>query len=336
MTRPGFSFLVCPDSELIRRRIREMLDGSDLSRRVYWGDEELPPAFWQDMTSQGLFGGGAAVILRRADALPAQTLAQLSPLLAGFNPAAWPIFCVECAWDKGRPKIPAPLKKQKFWTFAEKKKWLWESPGLTERSLPDYVREWAGQRGLTIRPEAVQTLARCLPLDAAAVDNELVKLELALAGRAEIGPDDLSLVASESSMDYFSLLEALIAGRLSATLWREILRERASSDNLLFPLLAGLVREARAMWQILHGEAGSMHDWMLRKKEGAAKRAGPRRTAAIFALALDAEHGVKSGEQTEHQALERLVGGLAALFAAPARATAPQGPGVARAGAARA
>jgi len=330
MTRPGFSFLVCPDSELIRRRIRGMLEGSEYSRRVYWGDEELPPAFWQDMTSQGLFGGSAAVILRRAEALPAQTLAQLSPLLAGFNPAAWPILCVECAWEKGRPKLPATLKKQKFWTFAEKKKWLWESPGLTEKSLPDYIRDWAAERGLSVRPEALQTLARCLPPDAAAVDNELAKLALSLDGRAEIGPDDLSLVASEASMDYFGLLEALIGGRLSLSLWREILRERAGNDGLLFPLLAGLTREARGMWQILHGEAAGMPDWLLRKKEGAARRAGPARTAAILALALDAEHGVKSGEQTEHQALERLVGGLAALFAAPAGPDRQPRPGAGR------
>lgn len=319
MSRPGFSFLVCPDSELTRRHIDGMLEGVGFTRRVYWGDEELPPAFWQDMTSQGLFGGSTAVVLRRAETLSAQVLSQLSPLLAGFNPAAWPILCVECAWEKGRPKVPAVLKKQKFWTFAEKKKWLWESPGLTEKSLSDYVRGWIAERGLSIRPEALQALARCLPPDAAAVDNELAKLELSLHGRTEIGPDDLSLVASEASMDYFSLLESLITGRISLTLWREILRERAGNDGLLFPLLAGLTREARTMWQILHGEAGGMPDWMLRKKEGAAKRAGPQRTAAIFALVLDAEHGVKSGEQTEHQALERLVGGLTALFASPAR-----------------
>jgi len=319
MSRPGFSFLVCPDSELLQRRIGEMLHESDFARRVYWGDEELPPAFWQDMTSQGLFGGSSAVVLRRTEALPAQTLSQLSPLLAGFNPAAWPIFCVENAWDKGRPKIPAQLKKQKFWGFAEKKKWIWESPGLTEKTLTDYIRSWTAQRGLTIRPETLQTLARCLPTDAAAVDNELAKLELSLHGRTEIGPDDLSLVASEATMDYFSLIESLITGRISLTLWREILRERAGNDGLLFPLLAGLTREARAMWQILHGDAGGMPDWMLRKKENAARKAGPRRTAAIFALVLDAEHGIKSGEQNEHQALERLVGGLAALFSPSAR-----------------
>ncbi|EPR44768.1 DNA polymerase III delta [Desulfovibrio sp. X2] len=321
MTRPGFSFLVCPDSELIRRRVSDMLEGAGLSRRVYWGDEELPPAFWQDLTSQGLLGGGAAVVVRRAEALPVRELARLSPVLAGFNPSAWPLFCVESAWERGKPKIPAVLKKQKFWAFAEKQGWVWESPGLTERTLPDYVRAWAADRGIAVRPEALQALAACLPPDAAAVDTELAKLELSLGERREIGPNDLSLVAAEASMDPWTMLESLIGGRLSTTLWREVLRERSSSDGLLFPLLAGLVREARQMWMIINGENSGLPDWMVRKKVPAAKRAGPGRVAAIFGLAMEAEHGVKSGEQSEAQALERLVAGLARLFA-----PAPHGP----------
>lgn len=50
--RPGFSFLLCPDPELIRLEVEALMErhGQDRTwvRRVYWGDDELPGAFWQD------------------------------------------------------------------------------------------------------------------------------------------------------------------------------------------------------------------------------------------------------------------------------------------------
>ncbi|EPR33011.1 DNA polymerase III delta [Alkalidesulfovibrio alkalitolerans DSM 16529] len=318
MTRPGFSFLACPDSELIRRRIRSMLDGQGLERRVYWGDEDLPPKFWQDMSSQGLFGGCKAVVVRHAQALPEKTLAQLSPLLAGMNESAWPIFCVEVPFEKGGPKIPAALKKQKYWIFAEKKGWVWTSPGLTEKTLPDYLRAWSKDTGIAVPQPVLRDLAAMLPPDAAAVDSELAKLELALAGRRELRAEDLDLVASESSIDFFSLLDALLRGRLETRVLREVLRERSSSDGLLFKLLANMARDARLMWMILSGENTGLPGWMTQKKEPLARAAGPARVAALFGLLMEAEHGVKSGERTEAQALENLVAELSRLFA-PAR-----------------
>ena len=60
-TRPGFSFLICPDAELARLEAAALLEQAradgDWRRAVYWGDEELPPAFWQDLTVPSLMGG---------------------------------------------------------------------------------------------------------------------------------------------------------------------------------------------------------------------------------------------------------------------------------------
>ena len=70
MQRAGFSFLACPDPEIVRERVERQLadSGQPFSREVFWGDEELGAPFWSALTVGSLFAGRRAVILRRADA----------------------------------------------------------------------------------------------------------------------------------------------------------------------------------------------------------------------------------------------------------------------------
>ena len=68
MSRPGFSFLVCPDAEMVREKADSLLSSASPAfvRRVYWGDEDLAPGFWEDLTVQSLMAQPKAVVLRRA------------------------------------------------------------------------------------------------------------------------------------------------------------------------------------------------------------------------------------------------------------------------------
>ena len=326
MQRPGFTFLVCPDPELALARIRGLLSGAgqDFARRTYWGDDEaVPPAFWQDLAVASLFATPKAVVLRRADGLPEAFWSQLAPYLAGFNALVWPIFCLEGEWDKGKPRRPKALTKQKFWAVAEKRGWVVDAPGLTARTLPDHLRRELTARGLTA-PAAVQKrLAELLPPDAAAVAAELDKLALAAGERGQVAPGDLAVVAAEPQLSIFDFLRAALEGAAPVKVWSRVLADHqaAGSDKILFAFLGLLTREARLLWELAHGEKPSvwLSDYARDQKMGLVKRLGPSRVAGIFDLALAAEMGVKSGTRDPEQAFEALAAGLHALCAPPAR-----------------
>ena len=68
--RPGFSFLVCPDIRLLRAQLdaqQAAHAAHDWERHVYWGDEDPPPRFWEQLTLQGLFGKSRLLVLRQAN-----------------------------------------------------------------------------------------------------------------------------------------------------------------------------------------------------------------------------------------------------------------------------
>ena len=315
MSRPAYTFLVCPDPVLALGQAREVLavhGAADWPVATYRGDEELPPQFWQDFQSVGLFGGSKALFVRHAEAFDAAMLGKLSPLLAGFNEAAWPFFCIERPWERGKPKLLKVLTKQKFWTLADKRKWVWRSPGLTDKTLPDHLRRELTARGLSADGRVFQTLCRTLPHDAAALATELDKLALAAAG-GSIEPAHLELVTARPSVDFWTLVSDLSEGRGKDALWRRVLN---GESGMLFMLLGSLARDVRAMQLLLAGQAEEVKlpPWVKDKKTAQARRLGTAGLARVLDLALAAELSVKSGHATEGQALERLVAGLYDLF----------------------
>ena len=123
-TRPGFSFCICPDGKLLRQQVEELLGAhpdAGRERHVFWGDDELPPKFWEILTLQGLFSTSRVLVMRNAHALTADVWKRLSAALSRPNPQTWPLFCLEVAWEKGQPKIPAHIAKLPCFTFADAK-----------------------------------------------------------------------------------------------------------------------------------------------------------------------------------------------------------------------
>lgn len=135
--------------------------------------------------------------MRNAHALTADVWKRLSAALSRPNPQTWPLFCLEVAWEKGQPKIPAHIAKLPCFTFADAKGWIWRSPGLEPRSLRRHIQIRSKALGLDLEPGCVDILAETLLPDAAAVDAELSKLQLLAGGKpADAGtspqrqPDD--------------------------------------------------------------------------------------------------------------------------------------------------
>lgn len=334
MARPGFSFIACPDPELTRQRLEALVDefghGETWERRVHWGDDEdLASAYWDDLGLVSLLGGKRLVVLRRADKLQAAFWDALSPRLGSFNDGVWPVFCLESEWSKGKgkggpgPKIPKPLARQKYWDLAEKRGWVWSSSGLTDKTMADFVRDHARRHGLSLTRPVGLALCRALPLDAAAARGELDKLALLAGQSGEIRSEHLEVVGAEEDMDIFSFVDAVVRGVQPEQVWRRVFADRLAkaSDRMLFGFLHFLVREARILWQLSHGEEKAVYlpGSVKNRKRELAARLGEAGVAQLFQLALEAELGIKSGARRPEQAFEALVGGLYASLGAPKR-----------------
>ncbi len=321
MSRPGFFFLICPDSQLIQKRIESLAAehppsaGGEFERWVFWAEEGLTPRFWEKLTLQSLMAKERMVVVRHAEKLLTDSWKQLSESLKRFIPEAWPVFCLESPADgKKQPKPPTALAKQPCWKFAEKKGWTWISKGLDEKSIRSYLTQWAESVSARFAPGVQEALQAALPPDASAVDRELEKLELALDDSRTVTREHLSLVAYTPDMSIFDFINALQAGGANIKVWRKALDARG--DQMLFYFLTMLIREARILWQLAMGadSVPGLPLFAVQKKRDAAMRVGPEKLAMVWDLALAADYGVKSGEVTQDQAFERLLAGLAQLF----------------------
>ncbi len=320
MSRPGFLFCFCPDSQWLQKRLTALLqkDGEVWDRHIYWADEEFPERLWEDLTLTSLIGGKRAVILRRAEALKAEDWKKFSPLLRSFNPQVWPIFCLEHEWKRSTPSIPAGLQHRPFWKLAQQKKWIWQSPGLTREALPEYLQRWARARSITLPAAVQEKAAQRLPLQVAALDNELAKLELLAKDRGNtLQLEDLEVITHEPDLDIFAFMSSLQEGGANLQIWRTVFHDRLGSDSeMVFPFLGLLVREARLLWQLEYGpvEGIRLPHRVKNRKAALARQLGGPRLTQIWSLALEAEAGIKSGERTPDQALETLLTGLMRLF----------------------
>ena len=215
-TRPGFSFCICPDGKLLRQQVEELLGAhpdAGRERHVFWGDDELPPKFWEILTLQGLFSTSRVLVMRNAHALPADVWKRLSAALSRPNPQTWPLFCLEVAWEKGQPKIPAHIAKLPCFTFADAKGWIWRSPGLEPRSLRRHIQ--IRSKALGLETKRVQFTPDTMPSD-------IIGFSLPEQGRMVYQPGAVMtnlLLADEinrtSSKTQSALLEAMEEGHVT-------------------------------------------------------------------------------------------------------------------------
>ncbi len=340
MSRPGFYFCICPDAGLIKLQVENLIKkfppdtenaggalGNSMGqmlgakskkqewqRHVYWGDEELPGAFWENLMLQGLFSTPKILVLRNAQSIQAAQFTEISGALSGYNPLTWLIICLEVPFEKGKAKIPAHIAKQNSFQLAQKKGWIWQNFGLDIQGIRKYIQGKASALGLSFEPSALNAFCSAVPADATAIDGELEKLILVTPdGRVTDSIASTVSGAFVPESDIFSFINQIYAGNLT-TAWREIYRSQHDIEALLFPFLALLFRDAKVFWQILAGENVYLHPSAARMKEQYARSLGFAGIGKIFAAILNTELSIKNGEKSTEQSLESLVVELAMLF----------------------
>lgn len=320
--RPGFMICICPDAELVREEIFSRLarhpapDNHGLwSLSVYWGDDPIPKGFWTDLTTPSLMGGCRAVILRRAHAQEASFWEALSPVLAVHRDTIFPFFCLEGPWKSKGPALPKSLESAKYWQLAEKRGWVWRSPGLQPRDVRRKIQAWAGEREIAIQGGVLDRLAAALPLDQSALKRELEKFELFVGSAGLLDEKALGLLTDRHDLDIFAFLRILRNPKARDQAWEHVL-SKADDPSFTLQFCGLLLWEARSMWQILAGESGAVRlpPAVKRDKEHAARALGFQGLARIWPLVLKTERGIKSGSVHPDQALECLVANLMRLF----------------------
>ena len=323
--RPGFFFCICPDGKLLRQQIEHvlLLDEAQAKweRHTFWGDEELTPKFWELLTLQGLFSTPRAIVLRHGEKLSSDIWKRLSGVFSRPSSLSFPIVCLESSWEKGQPKLPAIIGKQPCFQFAEKKGWLWRSPGIEPRSLRRYVQMLATEKGLKLTPATLDKLCEQLPPDAAFIDTELSKLAV-LAKDVPLAPEDIDLGISPT-FNIFTFLNELQSGKTTDA-WKKILEEQRNGEEPLFYLLTMLQREARQLWQIGIGEQVRIPPANLAARKQTVARLGLSGLSKLWDVMLLAELSVKSGRRTPSQALDALMGELCLLFSQNNRVRLPR------------
>lgn len=312
--RPGFSFLVCPDSALLREEMERQISaflpaGESWKRLVFWGDEEPGDNFWDSLGQAGLFAEKRLIIVRQAENWPASVWKGLSSALAKQLEHIWPVFCLEVAWEAGKFKIPAHIQKSRCFTFADGKHWVWRSQGLGQ-NLRKFVAGQAKALGLLLDEQELGIFCESAPPDATGIVNELRKLAL-LAENGKVSLDALRRDCPVQESDSFGLIRKLLAGDLTGA-WQEASLD--ADGSLLFFAIAVLAREFRTLWQINSGAEPRLYPAEASRKKSLARKLGMAGISSGLAALADAEWQVKSGRQSPAQALETLCVTMCRLF----------------------
>lgn len=340
--RPAFSFCLCPDSKLLRDRVDNMLEkhppaqGGSWQRFVFWGDEGLTSSFWEHLTIQGLFAVPKVLIIRNAQALPAEILKKLFAALVPLapkavregqkgadaplpNPLVWPLVCFEVPFEKGKAKVPAHIQKYPAYDLCDRAGWLENLPGLTPQNIQPFIKNEAARLGLSLSRDELFVLAGALPPDAARIASELARLSLLADAGGRLPEGAGSLVEHAQELSIFELMRIVQQQGPAPSAWRRILEDRLSGENLVFAFNAILLREGRILWQCLSGQEPYLPPAVAGQKKVAAKALGFAGVARLWELALVADKGIKSGERSPDQAFEKLAADLFMLFGRASR-----------------
>ncbi len=308
---PGFLFMVCPDVQLLLEAVEEQArlnapaDGP-LKRVCFWGDEAPGSAFWEALSVRDLFGSRRLVLVRMANLWTASAWKILDKALSRPLGGSWPIFCLENDWDRGAPKIPAVIARTRCLAFAKKQRWMWTSPGITDRTVREYVRAQAGARGLRLAPETLERLCEDTPRQAGVIAAELDKLAL-LSDGGPLSADMLGTAQWSPDAQVFTCVSCLMRGDARGT-WRELARS-TDLDSGALGVMGVITWHLRTLWQLMAGEpcrAG-------RLTAGMARSLGPARLTAAMNMVMDAEQAVKTGAPGR-QTVEMLCSRLLQLF----------------------
>ena len=314
--RPGFYFLICPDSFIVKKQIDTIVssylkNANQWKKHSFWGDEEPPKHFWDLLNLQGFFNSNNLIIIRQAHLWAQSTWKQLSQNLSKPIESCWLFLCLEGNWEKGKPKIPAHFNKLGCFNFAKDKNWIWQNEGITEKNIRSYINKRSKELNISFEADALNQFCVSIPPHAQAIECELQKFTV-LKPQTPINIEMTATSSWTAECNIFACIKNMENGNL-ANVWKELCKSN-DADSLIFQLMALLAREIRQLWQLLIGEKVQIFPSELNAKKALAKKLGKHSLAKAMSLIATSEYIIKSGQRSPEQTLENLATEMTLLF----------------------
>ncbi len=312
-----FCFVLSDDLALLKRKIEVVREDyaskstAPCNVMTFWGDE-FTTNFWDTFTAISFEARADFIILRKAEALKADDWKKLSEMIGILRDDAFLLICIESAWDKNVPKVPAYISSQQCYTFAKKKNWFFQEAPLTTQNMRAYVIKGLKERRIEMQDTVLNVLLSLLAPPSSSIDNALDQLAF-IATEKTIEEKDLAhLSATVPELIIFDYIKYLESGK-TYPLWESVLNENKPGD-ILFPLLEILAREARTLWKLSIGEDVKLSPFIANAKKQLAFRLGKDGIARLFSVLSDADWSIKSGKKDVGQVLEELIFRLSYLY----------------------
>jgi len=243
-TIPALSYLYGEETFLVERGVRQLLERAldpslkDFNFNVFYGNETKGVEILDAAQTLPMFAERRVVLVKRADALKADTLDSLLPYVR--NPAATTCLVFTGAKIDQRKKFFQELKKQGC---------LVEFKRLYDNKLSGFIQSEAVSQGKTIDPAGAGLLSLLIGNNLQELSSQLEKLAVYCGPRPRITVEDVRTIASSS--------KAFTAFELARFLGMRDLQNALKSLGALFrngedaPLMIGaLTRHFRQLWRI--------------------------------------------------------------------------------------
>ncbi|MCR4667543.1 MAG: DNA polymerase III subunit delta [Desulfovibrio sp.] len=290
-------------------------------RHTYWGDEKPDASFWDQFFLQGLFATYRCLLIIEAEKWNQAVWKKLDETLPHMSETVWPFFLLTVPWQSGKPKIPASIAKTKTYILADQKGWVWRNMGLTEQNISSYLFSRARERGTSLPDTLLRSLVPLLPPEAAAIENELDKLEILLRAEQEKkqpGGNALDVLSSyDQEFNPFLCIRHIEEGNLEKV-FGDIAGQKDHS-KLFFTLQVLLERDFRALWQLKTNQSASIAPSIQAKKKEQARRTPFALLARAMTTLVETEWAIKNGTMDVATAFDTMLITLTALFAGKER-----------------
>jgi len=247
------------------------------------------------------------VVVRDADALSADELAQLS----GYISAPSPETCLCLLAEKADLRL-------KFFTLWKKHGLLLKLDPLSERQLPGFVETEAKRLKVALEPGAAARIAEEIGADLGQLASAVERLACYVAPGAPVRVADVEeVVATTRQHSIFELIDAVGSGNRSEAL--RLLSAMMALREPALRLLAMLGRHVRQLWQtsdlIARGARGpgevasalGVAPFVGTKLLDQARRLSLRRVGRMHEAIYQADRALKLSKLEDERLMEQLI-----------------------------
>lgn len=318
----GFYFCHCPDMQLAKEYVENSYIASfgeewiQAEKRSFWNEDIQ--SYLSALDTITFETKNKIFYIRNAHELTLEQWKNISGALSKPRPDILSVFFLNNALDKGKLKVPQAVQKLKCFEFAQKKGWIFESLGVTDKNFAQILKNEAKAKyNLTLSNEICSILKDILSPDYNSINNILAQLSLVTDENPQ-GEVSANVIAQLTNytpeLVWFNVIDKIEAGK-SADVWKLFFKaSNQIDDSSIFPFIALMMREMRTLWKIKANEQVYLPTSQITNKTNIAAKLGFTNIANVISLLCFAEYSVKSGKKKSVETLEELIKDIIKIF----------------------